>query len=187
MTEATVDCRDYRAHQHFHRRQGTGWVCDACEEARLSQRDLTRASGAQPNGSQPTVRGPESAPATHATRPIVARPARQSGDRMAEGDLLRGVLDLCRVLGWRTIHIRPARTAYGWRTPVQGDGEGWPDLFAVRGDRAIAAELKADRGRTTSEQDAWLAALEAAGVETHTWRPADYPDAIAEVLRWPTT
>lgn len=102
---------------------------------------------------------------------------------MTENDLLAGVLDLLRLFGWRSIHVRPARTAHGWRTPVQGDGTGWPDLYAVRGDRALAAELKADRGRVSPEQAAWLDALRAAGVSVHVWRPADYPDAIAAVLR----
>ena len=102
---------------------------------------------------------------------------------MAEADLLTGVLDLARLLLWRTIHVRPARTAHGWRTAVQGDGTGWPDVVALRADRVVVAELKADRGRLTAEQTAWLAAWTVAGAEVHIWRPADYPDAIAEVLR----
>lgn len=114
------------------------------------------------------------------------RPASPSDEKtspLSEADLLRGVLDLCRVLGWRTYHPRPAMTRRGWRTPVQGDGIGWPDLAAVRGDRLVVAELKSERGRTTPEQADWLEALAAAGVEAYTWRPADYPDNIAEILR----
>jgi hypothetical protein len=102
---------------------------------------------------------------------------------MTESDLLRGVLDLAKLLGWRTIHVRPGRTAHGWRTAVQGDGAGWPDVFAVRGDRLIGAELKSGRGQLATDQSAWLEALATAGVECHVWRPADYPDAIAAVLR----
>lgn len=102
---------------------------------------------------------------------------------MTESALLLGVLDIARLLGWRSLHLRPARTAHGWRTAVAGDGVGWPDLFMVRGHRIVAAELKAGRGRTTPEQDAWLAALALAGVETFLWRPADYPERIAELLR----
>lgn len=102
---------------------------------------------------------------------------------MSESDLLRGVLDLCRVLGWRTLHIRPGRTAGSWRTPVQGDGAGFPDVLALRGDRLVVAELKGGAGRVTVEQDAWLGAFAEAGVEVHVWRPSDYPDAIAEALR----
>lgn len=102
---------------------------------------------------------------------------------MTENDLLSGTLDLARLLGWRTIHVRPGRVAHGWRTTVSGDGIGWPDVFAVRGARVIAAELKTKRGRLTDEQAAWLEALETAGVETHIWRPEHYPDLIAAVLR----
>ena len=47
----------------------------------------------------------------------------------------------------------------------------------------MAAELKSDTGRLKPEQADWLEALALAGVECHTWRPADYPDAIATVLR----
>lgn len=102
---------------------------------------------------------------------------------MTENDLLRGVLDMARLFSWRSAHFRPAKTAHGWRTPVQGDGEGWPDLFLVRGGRRIAAELKSDKGRLTDEQSAWLEALARAGVEVHLWRPVDYPERIAEVLQ----
>lgn len=51
--------------------------------------------------------------------------------RMTEQQLLANVLDLCRLLGLRTAHFRPAQTAHGWRTPVSGDGQGWPDLVIV--------------------------------------------------------
>ena len=102
---------------------------------------------------------------------------------MSESDLLQGVLDMSRALGWRTVHIRRARTALSWRTAVSGDGIGWPDLFAVRGSRIVAGELKVGRGRVTPEQAAWLDALRAAGVECHVWREADFPDRVLEALR----
>jgi hypothetical protein len=102
---------------------------------------------------------------------------------MTETDLLRGVLDIAKVYGWRTLHVRPARTAHGWRTAVSGDGIGWPDVVAVRGSRIVAAELKAERGRLTPDQDRWLYDLAAAGVDVHVWRPSDYPDGVVEALR----
>jgi len=111
------------------------------------------------------------------------KPFESSVPAMSEADLQRGVLDLARVLGWRVVTFRAARTAHGWRTPTGGDGNGWPDLFMVRGSRILAAELKGDRGRLTDEQLAWLAALSDAEVETHIWRPVDYPDRVAEALR----
>ena len=102
---------------------------------------------------------------------------------MTENDLLTGVLDIARLTGWRTVHFRPGRTAHGWRTSVQGDGKGFLDVLALRGDRIIVAELKSARGRLTAEQGDWLAAWRATGADVHIWTPADYPDAIAAVLR----
>ena len=101
---------------------------------------------------------------------------------MSENDLLRGTLDLCRGLHWRTFHVRPGRTAMSWRTAVSGDGVGWPDIFAVKASRSIAIELKVGRGRLTHAQADWLEALRAAGVECHVFTEHDYPDRIAQVL-----
>jgi Holliday junction resolvase len=52
---------------------------------------------------------------------------------------------------------------------------GWPDIFAVRGPRAIAFELKTATGRTTAEQIEWIERLRLAGVEAHLIRlPQDW-------------
>ena len=100
---------------------------------------------------------------------------------MLESDLLDAVLALAKVYGFRAVHWRAAKTAHGWRTPVQGDGKGWPDLLLVKGGRMIAAELKSDTGRLAPEQRLWLSVLEGAGVETYLWRPSDLQH-IADVL-----
>ena len=97
---------------------------------------------------------------------------------MTENDFLNQLLDLAKVLGWRRAHFRPARTAYGWRTAVSGDGVGFPDLILVRGRRILAVELKSQRGALTEEQGDWLTSLQVAGVETHVWRPADFDAAV---------
>jgi hypothetical protein len=102
---------------------------------------------------------------------------------MSESDLLAGVLDLARILGWRSLHLRPARTAHGWATAVSGDGVGFPDLLLVRRNRIVALELKAAKGRVTPEQAAWLDALREAGADARVIWPADYPDAVAAILR----
>jgi hypothetical protein len=99
-----------------------------------------------------------------------------------ESEFLEQVVALARLRGWRVAHFRPARTAQGWRTPVQGDGRGFPDLLLVRerGDRrVIAAELKVGAGRPTIEQAEWLSAFAAAGVAAYTWRPDDWPEIEA--------
>ena len=105
---------------------------------------------------------------------------------MTERDLQSAVIDLAHLFGWTIAHFRPARTEQGWRTPVEADGAGFPDLFCVRGDRALAAELKSNRGKATDEQSAWLAALSAAGIPTYLWRPQDWLSGdIEQVLRRP--
>jgi hypothetical protein len=100
---------------------------------------------------------------------------------VTEAALLSHVVELAHMLGWACVHFRPALTKHGWRTPVQGDGKGFPDCILVR-DRVIFAELKSDTGRLTPEQMAWFNRLTSAGIEAHIWRPADLQQ-IAEVLR----
>lgn len=93
---------------------------------------------------------------------------------MSEADLDRCVQDLARLLGLRTMHIRPARTADGWRTPVQGDGKGWFDWVLVGQSGALFRENKSDAGRLTADQVAWHDALGAAGCNVGVWRPRDW-------------
>jgi hypothetical protein len=100
---------------------------------------------------------------------------------MTESEFQRTVCEALRVLGWRFCHFRPGRTSRGWRTPITGDA-GYPDITAVRGDRVVFVELKAEKGRLSQEQATWLAALGRAGQSVHCWRPSDW-DVIEEVLR----
>lgn len=92
---------------------------------------------------------------------------------MNEPQLQRAVLELCGWLGVHTAHFRPAWTEKGWRTPVQGDGKGFPDLVLV-GRRLIYRELKSDRGQLDAHQRAWRDWLLAAGEDWAVWRPADW-------------
>lgn len=98
-----------------------------------------------------------------------------------EAGFTRTVIDCARLFGWRTAHFRPARTARGWRTAVQGDGKGFPDLVLVKGPRLVVAELKVGTRRAAPEQDEWLRAFRTAGVPAHIWRPEDWPE-IERVL-----
>lgn len=102
---------------------------------------------------------------------------------MTESDLLAAILDLAKLYGFRSAHFRPAMNAKGhWRTPVAGEGKGWPDLVLVKPPRVIVAELKSDTGRLSPEQEVWLALLrDLPGVECYVWRPGDLP-AIAQLL-----
>jgi hypothetical protein len=88
------------------------------------------------------------------------------------GELIR----LAQRLGWMTIHIRPARTSTGWRTAVQGDGNGFPDIQAVRGPRIVVAELKLRATQApTPEQQRWLERFRCVPrVEVYLWIPREW-------------
>lgn len=107
----------------------------------------------------------------------------------AAGELLEDaftgqVIELARYYGWRTAHFRPAQTGKGWRTPVAGDGKGFPDLVLVRPPELIFAELKTDKGRVAPAQKEWLERLLAvAAVETYVWRPRDFDELHARLAR----
>lgn len=97
------------------------------------------------------------------------------------------VIAMARKYGWRIAHFRPGRTAKGWRTAVQGDGKGWPDLVCLRAGVMIVAELKVPPNKTTAEQEAWLEdfrelAKYCTRIEVFEWRPEDWPE-IEMVLR----
>jgi hypothetical protein len=85
----------------------------------------------------------------------------------------QGVVEkLAHGFGWLTFHpwisVRSA--------------QGWPDLFMCRMGRAIAAELKSERGKLTVDQQVWLGVLKDCGIETYVWRPSQKAEILA-VLR----
>ena len=86
-----------------------------------------------------------------------------------ERDYQRTILGAAKVLGWRTAHFRAGRTAHGWRTAVEGDAKGFPDLLLVHPKAGMVwfVELKRDDNvGLTAEQEAWRHDLIAAGA-TH--------------------
>ena len=107
--------------------------------------------------------------------------------RETEAGFLRAVLEAAKLQGWRTAHFRPAKTAKGWRTAVQGDGTGWPDLVLCRPPRLIFAELKTDTGKLTEEQEIWLDKLRSCighdFIEAVVWRPRDWPEIERTLAR----
>jgi hypothetical protein len=100
--------------------------------------------------------------------------------RETEAGFTATVLALAKIRGWHTLHIRPGRTDKGWRTPVQGDGKGFPDLLMLRGSRTIAAELKCGN-KATLEQTVWLQKFQLAGAQVFVWTPADWPEIEREL------
>ena len=112
---------------------------------------------------------------------VTTPPADKDGIRASEDAFMRAVTEALTLFGWRWIHFRPARTTRGWVTALSGS-PGFPDLVAVRGDRILYVELKAQKGALRDEQRDWLADLGAAGAEVHCWRPSDWP-LIEELIR----
>jgi hypothetical protein len=102
---------------------------------------------------------------------------------MSEAQLLAAVIELAEMLGWRVFHQRPARTAQGWRSTVQGTfAKGFPDLVLARREEVLFVELKAEKGRTSFDQREWLRELP--GDSVFLWYPKDWLDGtIEQVLR----
>ena len=94
---------------------------------------------------------------------------------MLEAEFTAQVLEFARLHRWRTAHFRPARTAQGWRTAVQGDGKGFVDLVLAR-ERIIYAELKIGYGKLSPDQEAWRDWILAAGGEWYCWKPSMWPE-----------
>lgn len=93
--------------------------------------------------------------------------------KMSEKALQGRVMYRAKRDGWLIMHI-PRGQAGGsgqWRS-TGGGGKGFPDLVLVR-ERLMMVELKRELNRPDEDQEAWLGALKAAGVETYVWRPSD--------------
>lgn len=97
---------------------------------------------------------------------------------MSEDDLKGSVIELAHDLGWMVVHQRPARTAKGWRTAIEGDA-GFLDLVLARRGVVLFRELKSMTGRLSVKQKAWMHAL---GESAAVWTPADWPDRIRKEL-----
>ena len=104
-----------------------------------------------------------------------------TADVMTEKEWQARVVDLAKVMGWRFAHFRPAQTARGWRTAMEGM-PGFPDLVLVRAGRVIFAELKAGKNKPGPEQVEWINQLAAVpGVDAYVWWPQDW-DQVVEAL-----
>lgn len=95
-------------------------------------------------------------------------------DMQTEEGFSGAVVEYAQLHGWRVAHFRKARTKNGWRTPVAGNGTGFPDLVLVREKELLFVELKSQNGVVEHEQKKWLAALTAAGAACAVWRPSDW-------------
>lgn len=100
-----------------------------------------------------------------------------------ERDLQDAVVDAARLFGYRVFHTRPARTGKGWRTPVQYDGKGFPDLVLARPGRLMFVELKTGGGTVSQEQAGWIDVLSTTDAEMYVFTNQHWPDRVLEVLR----
>tara|TARA_R110000822_G_scaffold173141_1_gene312745 strand:+ start:549 stop:893 length:345 start_codon:yes stop_codon:yes gene_type:complete len=108
---------------------------------------------------------------------------------MNEAEFEQVIVDTAHVFGWKVVGHRPMRTKHGWATGWKYDGTGWPDLTLIHADRGIliAAELKTETGRLSTEQIEWGQTLETLETNTdsrlryYVWRPKNW-DAILALL-----
>jgi hypothetical protein len=100
-----------------------------------------------------------------------------------ETPFLDKVLQLAGLTRWLRAHFRPLMDGRGrWRTPVQGDGKGFPDVILIRGQTMYVKELKTDDESPKPEQVGWLDAFAGVGrIESGVWRPRDW-DEIEDKL-----
>jgi hypothetical protein len=97
------------------------------------------------------------------------------------------VIDLAHRHGWRVAHFRAVRITRAdgstyYATPVQADGDGFPDLILVGHGRIIAWELKVKPNKPSADQLEWIASFKAAGAYDAAVRyPSDW-SSIVEVL-----
>ncbi len=92
----------------------------------------------------------------HKLEPKVAETLTKRKRGRPEGELVDEIVSDLQELGYLVVHFRPARTAEGWRTPVQGDGAGYQDITAVGHGRAVVIEAKDTNGKVTDAQYEWL-------------------------------
>lgn len=76
--------------------------------------------------------------------------------------------------GWHFFHITNCEH-------YRRNKAGFPDCVLIRGTVLMVAELKKESGKTTPEQEAWLAAFRLAGIQAFVWRPSD-ADEVERLL-----
>lgn len=110
-------------------------------------------------------------------------PALPPAGRMNEKEFTRTVIALAQSEGWLAAHFLPSINRRGqWRTAVQGDGAGFPDVVLVRGGWILMPELKIPPNKPTPEQQKWIQALNGAHVFSEVWTPTMLPE-IQDLLR----
>lgn len=100
-----------------------------------------------------------------------------------EASFTRGVVRMAQLFRWHVVHWDTGRGRSGkWITPYLGDGKGFPDVVALRGDALLVAELKVPPNKATPEQLDWLDRFRAVGAGAYLWTPDSWAE-IEAVLR----
>ncbi len=102
-------------------------------------------------------------------------------DTSSERDFIDAVIHEAHQRGWFVHHDRPAWTAMGYRTAIQGE-PGFPDLVLLKGEQLLYWELKAKNGRVSPTQKAWHRRMANAGHPVRVLRPSDR-DEIERMLK----
>jgi len=111
----------------------------------------------------------------------------RSWRELSERQFQTQVIELARLSGWLISHFHDSRRQV---TRPNGqkffigdkDSKGFPDCCMVRAPEILFWELKKELGKTTPEQDEWLAALSGCGLEARVIRPSDFDDYIVPRL-----
>ena len=109
--------------------------------------------------------------------------------RMSGKALQKSIIDLAHLYNWKCAHFQSVLAtrkdgSASWRTPVQADGKGFPDVFMVRDRRALAVEVKGDGDTVKPEQAAWHYAIGKTAVEMYVWTPESWRNgAVESILR----
>ena len=104
-----------------------------------------------------------------------------------EKAFMRQVIQYASLRGWVAWHDKATNAPRACkrckaRLDLPRNDPGFPDLILVRRPRVVWAELKAERGRLSTDQRDWLRELAAAGQEVFVWRPSDFEE-IQRVLK----
>jgi hypothetical protein len=107
--------------------------------------------------------------------------------RQTEAQFQASVLEYARLRGWRwwrdTATNTPRRcSGCGMIRRTPRNAAGWPDIVFIRRPRIIFVELKAEDGKVSEEQQAWLDDLLACGQEAYLWRPSDWDTVLGVLL-----
>jgi hypothetical protein len=93
--------------------------------------------------------------------------------RQSEAVFMQQVIQLSKFYSWRYYHTHDSRRS----------APGFPDLVLVRPPEILFVELKAEKGRVRPEQQEWISALHACGLEVHLWRPGQWDEIHARLAR----